>query len=82
MANQDPARSAQNPLYDPICEIRQNEQKPVAKDVFWVGTYCSVLEVVGFASLLRTWGSSRSLNRFVGSPFIQQIPHNYGEPTK
>lgn len=46
-------------------------------NVFVDGTYCSVLELGCFANLLRSSGSSQSLNRFVGSPFIQQKHHNY-----
>ena len=80
MANQDQAIEASNPLNQPICQIRENQQKMVGMNVFWVGTYCSVLEWGYFANPSRSSGSSQSLDRFVGSPFIQQKHHNYAVP--
>ena len=80
MANQDPAHWARNALLGRICVLRENEGKRVGNDVFWGGTYCSELEWGHFANLPRSSGSSRSLNQFVGSPFIQQKPHNYAAP--
>ena len=80
MANQDPASRAWNPLNTWLAQIRQNEPKTVGMNVFWDGTYCSELELGYYVNLPRSSGSALSLNRFVGSPFIQQKHHNYAEP--
>ena len=80
MANQDRAPTAQNPPNLWLPQLRENEQITVAMDVKWDGTYCFELELGCFANLFRSSGSDQSPNRFVGSPFIQQKPHNYGVP--
>lgn len=77
MANQDQAIRPSNPPIQWTGQIREIEAKRVGMNVFVDGTYCSVLELGCFANLLRSSGSSQSLNRFVGSPFIQQKHHNY-----
>ena len=80
MANQDQASRASNPLTKPMGQLKENQAKTVGMNVFRVGTYCSELEGGDSVDPLRSWGSSQSPDQFVGSPFIQQIHHNYGVP--